>query len=567
MMRSLSCSASIWFKLISIQSVEIKQLPVEVLQVSLRLLPIQSLKKARLICKHWRAVGARYLFHRIYFTSRKEVIGLFLKIVDNEDFASNIEKMIYDSRLFTNRMYEVGRYSRRISSYFPNDTSEEDEAEDEDENEWKNQNDGAVSSISGHTTEPSTSNLPPHRLGAIMTADSIEDKSKLASSAENSLVDSVSEYSRLLCEQKTIFRFRRDLGALGAGLQRLSKLKRILVLDRFMGSLERPPILWDSFEFQWYQKWSAQLCEGTARPKRWLDADAEGRGIRISELDFRGIKHLLIALHEYAPQLRHLVLSAHHSRSSPAFYSLKEHVKILCKIASRLHSIELNCSKSKIESDLRTLTSFMITTTILKEADELQSLSLILDQRTANWLEMLLTIYWPHLTMLDLGNGSLMSHILRTVIQAHKDTLRQLRLYNVRLGDEYWEDLIEELGLSLQLRFISLSKLANPMDSISCFESDRILKTARLFLQQIPDHLLLVAKRESAGAVMTWHRLDFQPMFVACELDYDSSMYTDQIFDEQLLKSLFDSWYWRFGLIDSPQSEPARDLLHPAGSL
>lgn len=164
-------------------------------------------------------------------------------------------------------MYEVGRYPRRISSYLPNDTSEEDEAEDEDENDWEHYNDWAASSNNGYISEPSISNLLPHRLGAVVTGDSTEEKSQLVSSAEKRLVDSVSEYSRLLREQKIIFRFRGDLGALRTGLQRLPKLKRVLVLDRSMGPLERPPNLWDPFEFQWYQKWSAQLCEGTARPK------------------------------------------------------------------------------------------------------------------------------------------------------------------------------------------------------------------------------------------------------------------------------------------------------------
>lgn len=235
-------------------------MPVEVLENSLRFLLTRSLKKARLTCKHWGAVGARYLFHRIYFTPRKEVIEIFLKIVGNEAFASNIEELIYDSRLFADRMDEVERYPRRISSYFPGEFSNEGEIEDEAENEWsewKRYDDSAANSDNG----ASASQLPPYGSGTVVTAGAAQRRSQSTSLAVESLVDRAAKYRRLLREQKAIFRFRKDLGALCTGLRRLPRLRKVSVLYHF------PSLHGDPFGFSWYKKWSAQLCEGTTRQR------------------------------------------------------------------------------------------------------------------------------------------------------------------------------------------------------------------------------------------------------------------------------------------------------------
>lgn len=175
------------------------------------------------------------------------------------------------------------------------------------------------------------------------------------------------------------------------------------------------------------------------------------------------MKHLFVALNEHSPQLRHLILGDPESKASPALYSLREHAKILRNIAPRLHSIALNCHRPDVESNLRKADCSLATTRILKEAEQLQSLTLVLDERTGDWPTILLTSYWPHLRVLDLGDGALAPCVLRTVVQAHKDTLRELSLHGISLADEYWEDVATEIGRSLHLHFISLSDLENPV--------------------------------------------------------------------------------------------------------
>jgi len=94
-----------------LQSAGINRLPVELLEGSLRFLPIRSLKDARLTCQHWGAVGARCLFRRVYFAPRQEVIDVFLKITGNEAFTSNIEELVYDARLFWRRFEDPQVYT------------------------------------------------------------------------------------------------------------------------------------------------------------------------------------------------------------------------------------------------------------------------------------------------------------------------------------------------------------------------------------------------------------------------------------------------------------------------
>lgn len=106
-------------KLMLLQSAGINRLPVELLEGSLRFLPIRSLKDARLTCQHWGAVGARCLFRRVYFAPRQEVIDVFLKITGNEAFTSNIEELVYDARLFWRRFEDPQVYTDAYSHGFP----------------------------------------------------------------------------------------------------------------------------------------------------------------------------------------------------------------------------------------------------------------------------------------------------------------------------------------------------------------------------------------------------------------------------------------------------------------
>jgi len=123
-----------------IQSVDFNRLPIELLEGSLRFLPVQSLKNARLTCKHWGAVAARCLFRRVYFAPRQEVIDVLLEITKNEAFSSNVEELVYDARLFWRRLEDPEVYTNAYSQGFP-DAYPENDIEDVREEDWEHDDD------------------------------------------------------------------------------------------------------------------------------------------------------------------------------------------------------------------------------------------------------------------------------------------------------------------------------------------------------------------------------------------------------------------------------------------
>ena len=98
-----------------IQSNHVGRMPVEILQTVLRRLSVVSLKRARLTCKHWAALGARCLFRRVYFAPRRDIMDVFLEITGNTAFASNIEEMVYDARLFWSYLEDPHVYAEWLT--------------------------------------------------------------------------------------------------------------------------------------------------------------------------------------------------------------------------------------------------------------------------------------------------------------------------------------------------------------------------------------------------------------------------------------------------------------------
>ena len=96
----------------SSEPITLWKLPDELLIEVLRCLDTPSLKEARLTCRRWREAGAHSLFHRVYFTPCKAIMEIFGKITSNPAFASNIEELVYDARLYWGHMTEYANYAR-----------------------------------------------------------------------------------------------------------------------------------------------------------------------------------------------------------------------------------------------------------------------------------------------------------------------------------------------------------------------------------------------------------------------------------------------------------------------
>ncbi|KAL8776348.1 MAG: hypothetical protein Q9194_003200 [Teloschistes cf. exilis] len=183
-------------------------------------LPIRSLKNARLASKQWADVGARCLFKRIYFTPRDAIMQVFTEITQNAAFASNVETLVYDARLFWRHMENPEVYRAAQRRGFPDDFYED-------------------------TPESETNGKGI----------------KIDPPSETAYMESAIRYSDLLRQQTAIFDTQKDFDVLRAGLRRLANLKYIPVLDYFADHLDFIPFCWAVDELRWYHDWSAALCK------------------------------------------------------------------------------------------------------------------------------------------------------------------------------------------------------------------------------------------------------------------------------------------------------------------
>jgi len=303
-------------------------------------------------------------------------------------------------------------------------------------------------------------------------------------------------------------------------MKRLLNLQRVSVLDRFIAPLDNEHFLWEPWEFIWYHRRSAKSCKGIARPIRWSEADFGDEGMHMREFpwDFRGIKNLLTVLKEQAFRLRNLSLGCQMSSLSPEIYTRKEHAEMLRNIAPKLVSFKMDCRMPFSNQSVRTSDCVEAITGILKEAKHLQTLCLTVEKSLDKWPEIFVGTKWPYLRVLELGEGTMTAQVFRAIANAYKDTLRELRLHQMHIsGGSSWEDLATELGQSLQLHFIHLGYVSDPVDldtrDTRYLAHDRALTTARLFMQQVPTLLLSTKISNSGGEVMAWHALEFRPKF------------------------------------------------------
>ncbi|KAL8826424.1 MAG: hypothetical protein Q9191_003812 [Dirinaria sp. TL-2023a] len=485
----------------SIRPITMDSLPNEILGGILHLLPIYSLKDARLTCKSWRDAGARYLFRRVYFAPRYEVMDVFTNITQNPAFASNIEELVYDARLFWGYMEVPKKYRKALSRNFPKrypfnpkrDRGESDS--DEDVEEYDN----------GNNTVDS------HGSGSASTDATNESKA----SFEEAYRVSISRYSSLLREQNQILNEGKDLALLRTGFKQLRKLKRILILDKFNEPVEYLHFHWDIWEFDWYEKWSAELYKGIAQPTPWWVADITNRGTRLRDFPwgFESVTHLLLAAKEYVPQLRELYVGCQCSQLSWEIYSRVENVKLLRQIAPRLTCFQLNCSAAWFEPSPPRSQRIKAVENILKETKCLRELALSTsDTYEDMWSGIFCKIKWPHLRVLDLADGLVTAGSLRAILSAHCDTLRELRFRYLHITEGSWADVAREAGPSLKLHMITLYYVGvgeGRQRQLGVLDAANV---ARDFLQCFPSHVLRARLVEPGGAI-AWHKQDFKPAY------------------------------------------------------
>ena len=79
---------------------EFDDLPKEILEQIFGHLRGGSLNLARPTCRQWALAGARDLLYKIYFSSLPEAMNVFAGFTRNPHFASSVNELIYDARIF-----------------------------------------------------------------------------------------------------------------------------------------------------------------------------------------------------------------------------------------------------------------------------------------------------------------------------------------------------------------------------------------------------------------------------------------------------------------------------------
>ena len=397
-----------------------------------------------------------------------------MNITQNAAFASNVEVLVYDARLFWAYMEVPTVYHEAYKQGFPLAILEES---------------------FGH--------------------DQIPDSDRLWLYDED-YCSSASKYSRLLSDQNQIFNDQKDLEVLRTGLKQLRNLKRISILDQFRPPFRLDPYSWDESKYHWYDRWSDELCEGIAEPTTWAWASSVPHELHLRDFpwDFRGVTNLLIAIREYGPRLRSLDLGCKSSMLSLEIYSREEHAEILCEIAPQLTSFKLTCEVSFHDPNLLRVRPYHIKaiTRILEEAKSLENLTLKLSNWPKAWSETSLITKCSHLRVLDLEWGSMEAASFRAFINTHTDTLRELRVRCISIsGKDSWEKIAEELGRSLRLHMLALSCIIEQSETRDRDDYD-LGNVAYLFMQRLPRHIVGL-KKWKEESLIAWDKQNFMPAY------------------------------------------------------
>lgn len=170
------------------------------------------------------------------------------------------------------------------------------------------------------------------------------------------------------------------------------------------------------------------------------------------------------------------------------FFEMDEDVfDAACKIAQRLTILEMDLytsmsdSADDVQEQYRGLDGFM------SDANQLRCLS-ISGRIDFDYIKHTV---WPHLETLNLGDLGLDAADLKSMVQAHKDTLRDLEFRNVYLSDgEGWVDAAKEMGKYLKLRRICIlpvcDELTREASGTPYLDDEVNLAVARSFMQSIP---------------------------------------------------------------------------------
>ena len=387
---------------------------------------------------------------------------MFSKITADPKIAIGVEEVVYDARLFREYVLKA-EYLEDYEELFP-PPSDGNESDDDEE-------DG--------DTDPA--------------------------------VQSEKRYGQLYQDQTKILEEGRDFQALSNGLRRLPYLRSITVLDDFGHEI-------DTKSFEWYHSLVERLWKDIVPPIPMIEAErlwaADGPWAH------PGIQHLLRAI-----SINNLPIEALHCGWPSSGLHLEPFVTRVypeneyeydsgtCAISAHLETIVRNLTCMTLSSEYGELefageypsAEDAVVMGIVEHAKNLRSLSISLKRSSGVWNGIMPKASWPHLTALELGHWSLESDDLRRICCEHKNTLRELKLLNIKLDESgklaLWEDVGKEIGEFLRLDCLWLSHLGYSVPTSSRFAAE-LLSDVGMFgvglslLVRVPMAKLVVCSKE-----------------------------------------------------------------------
>ena len=202
--------------------------------------------------------------------------------------------------------------------------------------------------------------------------------------------------------------------------------------------------------------------------------------------DVRGIQNLFRAIAKHGQNVVELYIGSSGSSAPTSIFDLNQDAyHDICVMARRLKVL-----KATIYCNHRRIHRLCHLDDLLSEAKELHCLAMSRD------FDPFRNKVWPHLEILELGPVRVHADDLKAFTQAHKSTLRQLNLRNVRINTEVpLADVAREIGKDLRLRSVRILDINdNATENSDMSNNERRahdLAVARLFMQWTPRTIFL----------------------------------------------------------------------------
>ena len=413
---------------------QFQDLPNELLVQVLGYLPKSDLKCARLSCARCGHTGAQWLFQRVYFAPRQAAIETFLSISANPAFARNVTELVYDGRLFVSELIDSSRYNEAFDDYLRSSK-------------------GDVKGV----------------YKGVINRDTYREV----------LAKSLIRYTSFYDQQQSILQDYKDYEALLTGLNNFPNITTVAALGVFLQSDRRKAHTTN--DHSWYARRSRLELAESITPKRWTDHRKD------TSWDVRGIQNLIRAVAKRCQNVKHLYIGENSEAPTTIFETEQDGYNDVCTLARRLTFLAMKLYTLREDDEDARRTQYNRLEGFLSQTKELRCISM-----TANIdVNVFKNTIWPHLETLRMEGLTLHPAQLKTIAQAHSNTLHTLILHSVILAEErVWVETAIEVGKYLRLRRIDIADLTGPGDgffsSFFAYTEEECWEVARSFMQSVP---------------------------------------------------------------------------------